>query len=94
MLLSYLIALLLGITFGFSLNKGGLTRYGNIIGVFRFTNLTVIKFILTALVVGGVGVYLLNTWGVVQFPNIPGTYIVGNLVGGLVFGVGMALSGY
>jgi hypothetical protein len=94
MLFSYLVALLLGITFGFSLNKGGLTRYGNIVGVFRLTNLTVVKFMLTALVVGGVGVYLLNTWGGVSFPDIPATYIVGNLVGGLVFGIGMALSGY
>ncbi len=91
---SYLVALLLGISFGFALNKGGLTRYGNIVGVFRFTNLTVIKFMLTALVVGGVGVYLLNTWGVASFPNLPATYIVGNLLGGLVFGIGMALSGY
>lgn len=91
---AFVIALLLGAAFGFALNKGGLTRYGNIVGVFRFTNLTVIKFMLTALVVGGVGNYLLNAWGVVQFPNIPATYIAGNVFGGLVFGVGMALSGY
>jgi hypothetical protein len=93
-MLSFVIALALGITFGFALNKGGLTRYGNIVGVFRLTNLTVIKFMLTALLVGGVGNYLLQTWGVVQFPNIPATYVVGNVVGGLIFGVGMALSGY
>ena len=30
----------------------------------------------------------------ITFPNVPATYIVGNLVGGLIFGVGMALSGY
>jgi len=93
-MLSFVIALVLGITFGFALNKGGLTRYGNIVGVFRLTNLTVIKFMLTALLVGGVGNSLLQPWGVVQFPNIPATYVVGNVVGGLIFGVGMALSGY
>ena len=93
-MLPFLGALLLGIAFGFALNKGGLTRYANIVGVFRFTNLTVIKFMMTALMVGGIGIYLLNAWGVVEFPNIPATYIVGNVLGGLVFGIGMALTGY
>jgi glutaredoxin-related protein len=32
--------------------------------------------------------------GFITFPAVPATYIAGNLVGGLVFGVGMALSGY
>lgn len=90
----FVIALLLGIAFGFALNKGGLTRYANITGVFRFTNLTVIKFMLTAIAVGGTGIYLLNTWGAVDFPNIPATYVAGNVLGGLIFGIGMALTGY
>jgi hypothetical protein len=25
---------------------------------------------------------------------VPATYIVGNLIGGLIFGIGMALTGY
>ncbi len=32
--------------------------------------------------------------GLITFPTVPATYIVGNLVGGLIFGVGMALTGY
>lgn len=91
---SYVIALTAGILFGFALNKGGLTRYGNIVGVFRFTNLTVIKFMLTAVIVGAIGLFALQELGALQFPNVPATYIVGNLIGGLVFGVGMSLSGY
>lgn len=94
MALSYLSALLLGIAFGFALNKGGLTRYGNIVGVFRFTNLTVIKFMLSALVTAMIGLYGLKALGLVEFPNIPPTYIAGNVIGGLVFGIGMALTGY
>ncbi len=91
---AYLIAIGLGIGFGFSLSKGGLTRYGNIVGVFRFTNLTVIKFMLSALVTASIGLYILKGIGVVQFPSIPPTYILGNLLGGLIFGIGMALTGY
>jgi uncharacterized membrane protein len=49
--MNYLIAFILGILFGFSLNKAGLTKYHKIINVFRFTDLAVLKFMLTALVV-------------------------------------------
>ncbi len=91
---SYVVAIGLGILFGFALNKGGLTRYGNITGVFRFTNLTVIKFMLTALCVASIGLYIMRTLGVIQFPAAPATYLLGNLLGGLVFGIGMALTGY
>lgn len=94
MLASYLIAIALGVLFGFALSKGGLTRYSNIVGVFRFTNLTVIKFMLTAVVTAMVGLYSLKGLGLVQFPNVPATYIAGNVIGGLVFGAGMALTGY
>lgn len=87
-------AILIGVAFGFALNKGGLTSYRNIVGVFRFTNLTVIKFMLSALAVAMPGIYLLKNLGILSFPNIPATYIAGNLVGGLVFGIGMALTGY
>ncbi len=90
----YLLALVLGILFGFALNKGGLTQYRKIVGVFRFTDLTVIKFMLTALITAGMGLYALKALGLVAFPTVPATYIVGNLVGGLIFGIGMALTGY
>jgi hypothetical protein len=89
-----LVALGLGVLFGFALNKGGLTRYKNIIGVFRFTNLTVIKFMLTALAVAAVGLYIMRGLNVITFPAAPATYLLGNVLGGLVFGIGMALTGY
>ncbi len=87
-------ALLLGVGFGFALNKAGLTKYHKIVNVFRFTDMAVLKFMMTALVVSMSGLYLLRGMGLVTFPNVPATYVVGNLVGGLLFGVGMALSGY
>ncbi len=89
-----IIALVLGFFFGFLLNKAGLTRYSKIVNVFRFTDMAVLQFMMTALVVAMIGLYSLKALGVVQFPNIPATYIAGNLIGGLIFGVGMALTGY
>ena len=91
---NFIIALFVGIFFGFSLNKAGLTKYHKIVNVFRFTDMTVLKFMMTALVVSMSGLYTLRGLGLITFPNIPATYIVGNLVGGLIFGVGMALTGY
>ncbi len=91
---NYITALVLGAFFGFSLNKAGLTKYNKIVNVFRFTDMAVLKFMMTALVVAMSGLFALRGLGLITFPTIPATYIVGNLVGGLIFGVGMALTGY
>lgn len=91
---NYIVAIILGVFFGFSLNKAGLTKYHKIVNVFRFTDMAVLKFMMTALVVASIGLYGLRGLGLIVFPTIPATYIVGNLVGGLIFGVGMALTGY
>jgi uncharacterized membrane protein YedE/YeeE len=93
-MLNYVIALILGVFFGFSLNKSGLTKYNKIVNAFRFTDMAVLKFMMTALVVAMTGLFALRGLGLVTFPAIPATYIAGNLVGGLIFGVGMALAGY
>jgi hypothetical protein len=90
---NYIIALILGIFFGFSLNKAGLTRYNKIVNAFRFTDMTVLKYIMTSLAISMIGVYSLRALGWITFPNVPSTYIAGNLIGGLIFGVGMALVG-
>lgn len=92
--MTYVIALILGVGFGFALNKAGLTKYHKIVNVFRLTDLAVLKFMMTALVVSMTGLYLLRGLGLVTFPNVPATYVLGNIVGGLIFGVGMALSGF
>ncbi len=92
--MNYVIALVLGAGFGFSLNKAGLTKYHKIVNVFRLTDLAVLKFMMTALVVAMSGLYVLRGLGLVVFPAVPSTYIAGNLIGGLIFGIGMALAGY
>jgi hypothetical protein len=91
---NYFVALFLGVFFGLSLNKAGLTKYHKIVNVFRLSDLSVLKFMMTALVVSMSGLYILRGLGLITFPNIPATYIAGNLAGGLIFGIGMALTGY
>jgi uncharacterized membrane protein YedE/YeeE len=88
-----ILALALGTGFGLALQKAGLTQYHKIVNVFRFTDLAVLKFMMTALIVAMAGLFSLNGLGLVDLPGPPQTYLVGNLLGGLVFGVGMALVG-
>jgi len=92
--MSIILPLLLGVVFGFALNKAGLTKYHKIVNQFRLNDMAVLKFMLTALVVAMLGLYPLRALGVINFPTVPTTYVVGNLVGGLIFGVGMALAGF
>jgi hypothetical protein len=87
-------ALLIGAGFGFSLHKAGLTNYHKIVNVFRFTDMAVLKFMMTALAVAMVGTFGLRDLGALTLPGIPPTYVLGNLVGGLIFGVGMAGAGF
>jgi uncharacterized protein len=93
-MLNYSLALFMGLLFGFSLNKAGLTRYSKIVNVFRLTDLAVLKFMMTALVVAMSGLFAFRGLGWIKFPNVPATYVAGNLIGGLIFGVGMAISGF
>jgi len=87
-------ALIVGLIFGWLLQKARLTQYASIVNVFRLTDLAVLKFMLTAIVVGAAGVYLLRDLGYVTLPGTTPTYIVGNLVGSLIFGIGMAWAGF
>ena len=91
---SIFLALVLGAAFGFSLNKAGLTSYRNIANQFRFTDMTILKYMITAIAVAMIGLYIFRGLGWITFPTVPATYLVGNLVGGLIFGVGMAGAGY
>jgi hypothetical protein len=93
-MINYIIALFLGLFFGFLLNKAGLTKYHKIVNVFRLTDLSVLKFMMSGLVVAMIGLYALRDIGLITFPNVPATYVVGNVLGGVIFGVGMALTGY
>jgi uncharacterized membrane protein YedE/YeeE len=86
--------LALGFLFGWSLHKAGLTHYARIVNVYRFRDMTVMRFMLTALLVGAIFIQLGVDLGFAASAPIPPTAILANIVGGLVFGVGMASAGY
>lgn len=87
-------ALALGFLFGWMLHKGGLTHYARIVGVFRFRDLGVLVFMLAALAVAAVGIQFQAGLGMSAQLPVPPTFLLSNLIGGVVFGVGMATAGY
>lgn len=91
--LQLLIGLLVGIAFGFLLQRAGVTRYERILEQLLLEDWTVVKVLLTAVLTGMLGAHLLARFGVVRIKEKSGSW--GSvLFGGLVFGVGFGLLGY
>lgn len=85
--------LVTGILFGFLLQKGRVLRYDKQLGALRFQDFTIIKFMLSHILVAMVGVYFLYDLGLVKL-SIKATILGGVGLGGLLFGIGWALLGY
>ena len=79
--------------FGFLLQKGGVAKYHVLIGQLLLIDFTVVKVMLSAVIVGMIGVHVLHSRGLVELHVKPTRY-ASNILGGLVFGVGFALSAY
>ena len=85
---------LTGLVFGFLLQRGGVTRFDVIVGQFLLKDFTMIKIMLTAVVVGGAGIYAMRASGIELALHIKSAALLANALGGLIFGVGMAIAGY
>lgn len=88
-----LLGLVFGVVFGFLLQKGGVAKFEVLIGSLLLTDFTVMKIMLTAIVVGMVGVFSMHALGLVKLHVKPTRY-ASNILGGLLFGAGFALIGY
>ncbi len=88
-----LIGFFIGVLFGFLLQRGGVTNYNVILNQLLLRDYTVIQIMLTAVVTGMVGLYLLKRFDLIQLSPKP-FYLKGIVIGGLIFGVGFALLGY
>lgn len=88
-----LTGVLFGLAFGFLLQKGGVGKYNVLIGQLLLQDFTVAKIMLTAIVVGMIGVLTLHRFAKVNLHLKP-TRIGANVIGGLLFGAGFALLGY
>jgi len=85
--------LITGILFGFFLQKGRVVRYDKQVGALRLMDMTIVKFMFSAILVGMVGVRILQDAGIAS-PAILPTNLGANITGGLMFGVGWGFIGY
>jgi uncharacterized membrane protein YedE/YeeE len=92
---SLLVALLVGIAFGWTLERSGMGSARKLAGQFYLRDLTVFKVMFTAIVTAMLGVFWLGWLGVLDVSRIyvPETFILPQLVGGLIFGAGFAVAG-
>lgn len=89
------IGLLTGIAFGAILQRVGASSFEMIVNMLRLKNLTIMKFLFLAIAVGSVGMYTVaQFWPDQSHIGIAPLYLLGLTVGGLIFGVGWAVSGY
>lgn len=88
-----LLGLVTGVVFGVLLQKGRVAKFPVIVGQFILKDWTVAKVMGTAVVVGSVGVWALVASGHAHLQVKP--FLLGGvLLGGVCFGVGMAVYGY
>jgi len=90
------LAVVFGLFFGLSLERGGLGNPHKLTGVFYLRDFTVPKVMFTGIVVACVGLYLLSDLHLLDMERvfiIP-TFFWPQLAGGALFGVGFFISGY
>ena len=88
-----ILGLVTGILFGFLLQKGRVLRFDKQVGAMLLKDMTILKFMLSAIVVGMVGVALLSGAGVITLSHKP-MNVGAILVGGALFGAGWAVMGF
>ncbi len=88
-----LLGLVTGLIFGFLLQKGRVLRFEKQVGAMLLRDMTILKFMLSAILVGMVGLHLLAALHVITMSHK--ALNLGALgLGGALFGVGWAVMGY
>lgn len=87
------LGLITGILFGILLQQGRVLRFEKQVGAMLLTDMTILKFMLSAIIVGTIGINLLVSTGVVVL-KVKATHVGANLIGGSLFGAGWAVMGY
>jgi hypothetical protein len=62
----FVYGLVTGLLFGFLLQKGRVLRYDKQVGALRLQDMTIVKFMLSSVIVGMVGIYLLSDLGLAK----------------------------
>jgi rhodanese-related sulfurtransferase len=93
---SLIVAFVIGLGFGFVLERAGFGNARVLAAQFYFRDLRVLKVMFTAIVTAMVGLFLLSWLGFVDLSLVylTPTFLVPQIVGGLILGAGFIIGGY
>ena len=93
---SLIIAVVIGIGFGFFLERAGFGSARKLAAQFYFTDMAVFKVMFTAIVTAMLGLFYFSWLGWIDLSQvyIGNTYIAPMLLGGFILGVGFVIGGY
>lgn len=93
---SLIAAFVIGIGFGFALERAGFGSARKLVSQFYLDDMAVFKVMFTAIVTAMLGVTYLSWMGILDLSLVylTPTYLVPQLVGGVVLGAGFVVAGY
>lgn len=92
---SLVFALVVGLAFGWFLERGGMGNARKLAAQFYFRDMTVFKLLFSAVLTAMLGLFWLTRVGWLEpaLVYVPPTWIVPQLLGGLIFGIGFVMAG-
>ncbi len=87
------LGLVTGALFGLLLQKGRVLRFDKQVGAMLLKDMTIFKFMLSAILVGMVGILLLSQMDIIKISHKP-MNVGAVLIGGGLFGIGWAIMGF
>jgi rhodanese-related sulfurtransferase len=94
--LNFIVALFIGIAFGFILEQAGFSTSKKLVGLFYGYDFTVLRVFFTAGVTAMIGVIAFNHWGLLDMNlvYVNPTFLKSAIVGGLIMGLGFVVGGF
>ena len=92
---SLLIAVLIGLAFGWALESSGLGSARKLAAQFYLRDMTVLKVMFSAIVTAMLGAFWLSRFGFLDLSQVyvPETFVAPQFIGGLIFGAGFVIGG-
>lgn len=88
-----ILGLITGVIFGVLLQQGRVLRFEKQVGAMLLKDMTILKFMLSAIIVGMIGINLFVDLGMIDL-KVKAVKVGANLIGGILFGSGWAVMGY
>lgn len=94
--LNFIVAIFIGIAFGFILEQAGFSTSKKLVGLFYGYDFTVLRVFFTAGVTAMIGVIALDHWGMLDMSlvYVNPTFLWSAIVGGLIMGLGFVIGGF